>query len=161
GTALLVPGGTTLLALPPAAAGPSPPDALRAISQTAAKASSRMDSPSSSRSSPITSGGRNLITLPNVTQESVTRPAWWQALTTAVVVAGSGSSVPGLVSSIASIAPRPRTSAMTGYFSASPYSRGTMISLIRRALAARSSAAMVSIAPSAAAHATGLPPQGP
>jgi len=62
------------------------------------------------------------------------------------------------VSSIASIAPRPRTSAMTGYFSASPYSRGTMISPIRRALAARSSAAMVSIAPSAAAHATGLPP---
>src|SRR4029077_12464911 len=117
GTALLVPGGTTLLALPPAAAGPSPPDALPAMSQTAAKASSRMDRPSSSRSSPITSGGRNLITLPNVPQVSVTSPAWWQALATAAVVAGSGSSVPGLVSSIASIGPRPRRLAVTGYFS--------------------------------------------
>ena len=117
-----------------------------------------MDRPSSSRSSPITSGGRNLITLPNVPQVSVTSPAWWQALATAVVVAGSGPGVPGLVSSIASIAPRPRTSAMTGYFSASPYSRGNMISPIRRACPARSSAAIVSIAPSAAAHATGLPP---
>ena len=33
-----------------------------------------MDSPSSSRSSPITSGGRNLITLPNVPQVSETKP---------------------------------------------------------------------------------------
>ena len=48
------------------------------------------------------------------------RPARWQALETAAVVAGSGSSVPGLVSSMASIAPRPRTSAMTWYLLPSP-----------------------------------------
>ena len=129
--------------------------------QIAAKASSRMESPSSSRSSPITSGGRKRITLLNVPQVSVTSPAWWQARATAAVVAGSGSSVPGVVSSIASIAPRPRTSAMTGYFSASPCSRGSMMSPIRRARPVRSSATMVSIAPSAAAQATGLPPYVP
>ena len=41
---------------------------------TLAKASSRIDRPSSSRSSPITSGGRNRSTLPNVPQVRVTSP---------------------------------------------------------------------------------------
>jgi hypothetical protein len=73
-----------------------------------------MDIPSSSKSSPITRGGRNRSTLPNVPHVSVTSPAWWHVRETAAVVAGSGSSVPGLVSSTANIAPRPRTSAITG-----------------------------------------------
>jgi hypothetical protein len=75
------------------------------------------------------------------------------------VAPGPGSLVPGLVSSIAIIAPRPRTSPMTGYWARGQLgSRGSMISPISRALPARSCSRIVSIAPSAAAQATGLPP---
>ncbi len=62
----------------------------------------------------MTSGGRNRSTLPKVPQVSTIIPLAWQVLATFAAAAASGSIVPGLTSSIASIAPRPRTSPMTG-----------------------------------------------
>jgi hypothetical protein len=79
-----------------------------------AKASFRMEIPSSSSVWLITSGGRNRSTLPYVPQVRVIIPSAWQVLATFAAAAASGSSVPGLTSSIASIAPRPRTSPITG-----------------------------------------------
>src|SRR5215470_3858452 len=92
----------------------APPGAVATLCYAPPNASSRIVIPSLSSSSPMTSGGRNRSTFPNVPHVSSTRPAAWQALATLAVVSGSGTSVPGLTSSIASIAPRPRTSPMTG-----------------------------------------------
>jgi hypothetical protein len=72
-------------------------------------------------------------TFPKVPQVSTTMPALWQCAATVSAVAASGSSVPGRLSSTATIALRPRTSAMTGKAEASLASRGSMTSPIRRA----------------------------
>ena len=82
----------------------------------------------------------------------------WQALATAAVVAASGSRVPGRVSSMATIAPRPRTSPITSYVDESSRSRAVMTSPMCRAAEHRSCDSIVSMLPSAAAQATGLPP---
>ena len=67
----------------------------------------------------MTSGGRKRSTLPYVPQVSVSSPAAWQAFDTAAVVAASGAGPfgpmpPGSTISTAIIAPRPRTSPITG-----------------------------------------------
>jgi len=67
---------------------PLPSAAARQGQAYAAKAESKMSSPSCSRSSPMTSGGRKRRTLPKVPAVSVTRPCWWQALEIAAVSAG-------------------------------------------------------------------------
>ena len=77
---------------------------------------------------------------------------------TAAVRAASGSWVPGDISSIACIAPRPRMSAITGCCCWSASSRVRMTAPTSRARAARSWVRISSIDPRAAAQATGLPP---
>ncbi len=89
---------------------------------------------------------------------STISPLAWQALATRAVASASGSVVPGLTISTAIIAPRPRTSPITGWRRAMSRSLGSMISPMPRAAAGRSSFAYVSIAPRAAAQATGFPP---
>ena len=74
------------------------------------------------------------------------------------VASASGSFVPGLTNSAASIAPRPRTSPMRPVSFASARSRGNTVFSMRRAESVRFSFRIVSIEPSAAAHAIGLPP---
>ena len=71
---------------------------------------------------------------------------------------GIGPPVPGVTSSIAIIAPRPRTSPIAGCRDWIDRSRSTMIDSIARAAAGRSSSRIVWMAPNAAAQATGLPP---
>ena len=97
--------------------------------------------------------------MPYVPAVSVISPSRWQAAATAAVSAASGVLATGsLTSSTASIAPRPRTSPTASYLSASAASRGVMTDSMWRAAPHRSSARIVSMAASAAAQATGLPP---
>ena len=129
----------------------------------AANAASRMSRPSCSRSSPITSGGRKRSTLPYVPAVSVISPCWWQAAETA---AGQrrvrACFVPGLDqfdgehrAAPADVADRRRTCSASALESRAhrlldpPGRAGQVLGRI------------VSIAPSAAAQATGLPPYVP
>ena len=101
--------------------------------------------------------------MPNVPAVSVTSPSLWQWLLIAAVAVGSGTrSASPVVSSTASIAPRPRTSATAAYLlrSRSSRSRKSALDLPGPGRTGPRSR-IVSMAPSAAAQATGLPPYVP
>ena len=87
-----------------------------------------------------------------------------QCLRTFATAAASGSIPPldpGITTSIANIAPRPRTSAITGYFACKARKPSPKTWPICWARAIRPSSSIVAIAPSAAAQDTGLPPNVP
>ena len=109
----------------------------------------------------MTTGGKKRITFAYVPAVRMSTPFCWQYLMTLAIASGFGSFEPGLTSSIACIAPRPRTSPITEYFDLISLRRVVRISPIMRERATRPSASIVSKTPSAAAHASGFPPYVP
>src|SRR6266576_3035938 len=126
-------------------------------------ASSSTSRPSSSRGSSIVSGGSNRTTLPYVPAVNTITPRSSASRAIRFIVsATSGSSVSGAsTSSIAHIAPRPRTSPTCGCRSSSARSRAIIVSPTTFARSRSASRSIRSSTASAAAAATGFPPYVP
>ena len=76
--------------------------------------------------------------MPKLPHDRVTTPARWQAATIRLAASASGSLVPGRTSSMAIMAPRPRTSPMPGWESCMAVNRSAMVAPILVAAPARS-----------------------
>ncbi len=121
-----------------------------------------MSRPEVSSSSLIVSGMSRRMTLSCSPARSRASPRLWASLSTAAVSAGSGSRLVRLrTSSMAVMAPMPRTSPTQSYTSWIACMRRSASSPIRLLREQMSSRSMTSSTASAAAQATGLPPNVP
>src|SRR6202453_1172398 len=117
-----------------------------------------MSSPSISSSSLMVSGGSSRMMLPNMPQVNTMTPAAWAAVASFSVSSASGSVVPDFTSSTAIMAPRPRTSPIRSSPACTRTSRSVTSRPICWARSISPSLSMVAMLASAAAQATGLPP---